>query len=357
MNVLKQFLLIAFIITIISSFSKGEGLKVNLLSNNNKSSEVTKRDSRKVSESLLVVKKDNTSSNIKVPLSLAISDEPVTMLPDGTLWRDKSDMDYLRFGGVAAGILAIDIGGYFKLKNEWYDHPTTKMHAEDFKLDIKLYKQMDKFGHMAHAYFATSLLSRLYRWTGMSGNNSILYSALTGWLWMLQIEIADGFFEEWGFSWGDLSANTIGVSFATLQQLYPKELGGLQLKFSYHTSDALKARRYNNGAKIWIDDYEGLTWWLAVNVYHYLPVKVQQNYPEWLKPFGFAIGQSANDIAADPLHGQREIFLGLDYDFRKLSVGDDIGIIRFLKTELNIIRLPLPAVKITPNGVWYGLYF
>ncbi len=43
--------------------------------------------------------------------------------------------------------------------------------------------------------------------------------------------------------------------------------------------------------------------------------------------------------------------------FENLSVGDDIGIIRFLKTELNIIRLPLPAVKITPNGVWYGLYF
>ena len=83
------------------------------------------------------------------------------MLPDGTLWRDKSDMDYLRFGGVAAGILAIDIGGYFKLKNEWYDHPTTKMHAENFKLDVKLYKQMDKFGHMTHAYFATSLLSKI----------------------------------------------------------------------------------------------------------------------------------------------------------------------------------------------------
>ncbi len=310
MNVLKLFLLTAFIIVNISSLSKGEGLKDKLNSDKNKLTEIAKQDSGKVSESLLAVKKSNTSSNIKVPLSLVISDEPVTMLPDGTLWRDKSDIDYLRFGGVAAGVLAVDIGGYFKLKNEWYDHPTTKMHAEDFKLDMKLYKQMDKFGHMTHAYFATGLLSRLYRWSGVSGKNSVLYGALTGWLWMLQIEIADGFFEEWGFSWGDLSANTLGVSFSALQQLYPDELGGLQLKFSYHTSDALKARRYNNGAKIWIDDYEGLTWWLAVNVYHYLPSKVQQNYPEWLKPFGFAIGQSANGYSRRSLTWSKRNFPG-----------------------------------------------
>jgi len=338
MNVLKSFLLTAFIIVNISSLSKGEGLK-----------DILDADKNSITE--------NITPNIKVPLSLTISNDPAPMLPDGTLWRDKSDIDYLRFGGVAAGVLAVDIGGYFKLKNEWYDHPTTKMHAEDFQLDMKLYKQMDKFGHMMHAYFATGLLSRLYRWSGVSGKNSVLYGALTGWFWMLQIEIADSFFEEWGFSWGDLTANTLGVGFSALQQLYPDELGGLQLKFSYHTSDALRARRYNNGAKMWVDDYEGLTWWLAVNVYHYLPAEVQQNYPEWLKPFGFAIGQSAQNIADDPLHGQREIFLGLDYDFRKLSVGDDSSIIRFLKNELNIIRLPLPAVKITPNGVWYGLYF
>jgi hypothetical protein len=255
------------------------------------------------------------------------------------------------------GILAVDIIGYYKLKDSWYNHPTTKMHIENFQLDKRLYQQMDKFGHLMHAYYATGLISRLYRWSGFSGENSILYGALTGWLWMLQIEIADSFFDEWGFSWLDLTANTIGVSFSAMQQLYPEALGGLQLKFSYHTSEALRERRYNNGSKLWVDDYEGLTWWLAVNVYHYLPANVQQNYPEWLKPFGLAVGHSAKRIADDPLHGEREIFLGLDYDLRKLPIGEDSDILKFLKNELNIIRLPLPAVRITPSGVWYGLYF
>jgi hypothetical protein len=106
-----------------------------------------------------------------------------------------------------------------------------------------------------------------------------------------------------------------------------------------------------------MDDYEGITWWLGINVYHYLPEKVQKDYPAWLKPFGIAIGQSAKGIATNIYGAEREIFIGLDFDIRKIPFGDDSGLIRFLKSEFNIIRLPLPAVRLTPSGIWYGLYF
>jgi hypothetical protein len=149
----------------------------------------------------------------------------------------------------------------------------------------------------------------------------------------------------------------VGSGFSALQQIYPEALGGLHQKISYHQSQALRERRYSNGSKSWIDDYEGITWWMGVNPYHYMPKEIQNDYPEWLKPFGLAAGYSANGIADSPQGGEREIFIGLDYDFRKLSAGNEISLIRFLKNELNIIRLPLPAVKITQGGVWYGLYF
>ena len=191
----------------------------------------------------------------------------------------------------------------------------------------------------------------------MSGENSILYGSLSSWLWMLQIEIADGFFQQWGFSWGDLLANTLGAGFSANLRINQEILGGIQPKVSYHVSDALKEKRYINKAKSIIDDYEGMTFWLAVNAYHYMPENIQNDYPEWLKPFGIAVGHSAVGIANSVQGGEREIFLGLDYDLRKLSLGDESSLIRFLKNELNIIRLPLPAVKITPYGVWYGLYF
>ena len=279
------------------------------------------------------------------------------LLEDGTIWRNESEINTLRLAGMSGVVLMGDVYGYSRLKDLWYNWPTTKFHSIDFSEDFQKYKWMDKYGHFLHAYFAAGLFSRGYRWAGFSGENSVWYGSLTSWLWMFQIEIADAFFEKWGFSWGDLLANTFGAGFSALQQIYPEVLGGIQPKISYHVSDALKEKSYRNGAKSIIDDYEGMTFWLAVNAYHYMPSNIQNNYPDWLKPFGLALGHSAKGIAKYPQLGEREIFIGLDYDLRQLSLGDDSSFLRFLKSELNIIRLPLPAVKITPAGVWYGLYF
>ncbi len=279
------------------------------------------------------------------------------ILEDGTTWFYENDLNSTRLFTLLGLTAAVDVAGYYRLKDLQYHWPTTKFHTINFKLDFETYKLMDKYGHFMHAYFASDLFSRGYRWSGISGENSIYYGALSGWLWMLQIEIADGFFEAWGFSWGDLIFNTLGSGFSLMQQLYPETLGGLQPKVSYHESEALRERKYSNGAKSMIDDYEGITWWLGVNAFHYMPESIQKNYPGWLKPFGLALGYSANGIADDPQGGERVLLFGLDYDLRKLSFGDDSDLLRFLKNELNIIRLPLPAVKITPNGVWYGLYF
>jgi hypothetical protein len=278
-------------------------------------------------------------------------------LEDGTTWRNNDSIIGIRLYSMLSGVALCDIYGYKRLKELWYDWSTTSFHSINLNDDFEKYKWMDKMGHFLHAYFASSLFSRGYRWTGFTGENSVWYGALSGWLWMLQIEIADGFFREWGFSWGDLLANTAGSGFSLFQQLYPDALGGIQPKISYRKSDALKERRYNNNAKSIIDDYEGMTFWLAVNVHHYLPENIQEECPGWLAPLGIAIGHSAKGIANSPQGGVREIFLGLDYDLRKIPIGDESEIIRFLKSELNIFRLPLPAIKLTPNGIWYGLYF
>jgi hypothetical protein len=165
-----------------------------------------------------------------------------------------------------------------------------------------------------------------------------------------EFEIFDGFFENWGFSWADLIFNTMGSGFCFLQQAYPLILGGIQPRLSYSPSKAY-------GSESWIDDYEGLTYWLGVNIYHYLPHKIQKDYPAWLRPFGFALGYSAAGISNNPFGGKREIFIGLDFNLMQMQFNNDSGFIRFLKSKLNIIRLPLPAVKLTPNGVWYGIYF
>lgn len=281
----------------------------------------------------------------------------ILILGDGTAWREKNSLNnpvlYGMFGVIALG----DIAGYFRLKDLWYSTPTGSFHGINWKDDFAKYKWMDKMGHFLHSYFATDLFARGYRLGGISGNQSVWYGALTGWLWMLQIEVADGFFEEWGFSYGDLFANTLGTGYSVLQQFYPDELGGIQPKISYQKSEALRNDRYVNNAKSIIDDYEGMTFWLAVNIRHYMPRNIQKDFPAWLAPVGIALGYSAKGIGPHPQGGHREILLGLDYDLRKIPLGENSWFINFLKNELNIIRLPLPAVKLEPEGIWYGFYF
>jgi hypothetical protein len=359
LRVLLLIFLLSFAVTLQTNYAKETILNLSDQDKKAQSNDSLNTQNQTIGYGL---KYPSISRNINSLLSLNIPAGNLNkhkgfMLDDGTRWSYESDLNSIRLLTMMGLIGAIDIAGYYRLKDLQYNRPTTKFHSIGWNEDFEKYKWMDKYGHFLHSYFASDLFSSGYRWSGFSGENSVYYGALSGWLWMLQIEIADAFFEAWGFSWGDLLFNTLGSGFSLLQQLYPEILGGLQPKVSYHTSDALRERRYNNGANNIIDDYEGLTWWLGVNVYHYMPKTVQNTYPDWLKPFGFAIGHSATGIADDPQGGKREIFFGLDFDLRKLSYGNESGLIRFLKNELNIIRLPLPAVKITPHGVWYGLYF
>jgi hypothetical protein len=276
---------------------------------------------------------------------------------DGTYWREKPDLDYGRLFTVFGGILTVDMIAYMYQREIWYREETTVFHSLDFSNDMKKWQYMDKIGHFMDAYFVSDLTSKLYRWSGLSGNSSVWYGALTGWLWTLQIEISDGFMAEWGFSWGDLLANTLGAGFFVLQQFNYDLLGGIHPKISWHKSDAWKQNRYYRDPGGLIEDYEGMTFWLTVNFHHYVPDKWKEDYPKWLAPLGVAFGYGAKGIAGNPWGGRNELFVGMDIDLRKIPFLDDWDLFRFVKSELNFIRLPLPTIRISQSGVWYGFYF
>ncbi len=215
---------------------------------------------------------------------------------------------------------------------------------------------MDKYGHIFDGYFGSHFASKAYRWSGMSARKSIYYGTLTGWLVFLQIELADAYFEAWGFSAGDLLGNTIGAGFAALQQLHPRPLQGVRLKISYLPSEAHRQGLYSSVSSSKLDDYEGRTHWISFTIYDFLPEKWQADYPKWLAPLAISVGQSVKGIARNLWGGEREVFIGLDIDLNKIPTGRS-SFLKILKDELNFIRLPLPAVKITPRTTWYGFYF
>jgi hypothetical protein len=278
-------------------------------------------------------------------------------LVDGTIWRTYSDIDYLRLSSMIGLMATMNTVAYLYQRKVWYTENTTVFHTLEFMQDWNKYQQMDKFGHFSDAYFTSDLAGKIYRWSGFSGNTSVWLGALSGWAWMLEIEVSDAFMAEWGFSWGDMLANTLGSAFYVLQQFNYDALGGLHPKFSWHKSEAWKEMRYHKDPKAFFEDYEGMTFWLTINPHHYFPESWKKDYSQWLAPLGLAVGVSAKNIGIYPWGGYKEYFVGLDVDLRKLPIWDDWTFFKFVKSEVNFLRLPLPTIRFSPKGTWFGFYF
>jgi hypothetical protein len=99
------------------------------------------------------------------------------------------------------------------------------------------------------------------------------------------------------------------------------------------------------------DDYEGQTIWLTVSVKNLLPSSWARMWPSPLcLSFGLAV--------RDNLSPNRYLafLIAPDLDLTKLFPADS-GFLQSLGELLNFIHMPLPAVRIAPNVIWYGLYF
>lgn len=304
----------------------------------------------------------NYSINHFQKSNLDIASKPTSInseriLIDGTTWRTNSDINFLRLSSMIGVMATANTVAYMYQRKVWYTEETTVFHSLEFMNDWNKYQQMDKFGHFTDAYFTSDLAGKIYRWSGFSGNTSVWLGALSGWFWMLEIEVSDAFMAEWGFSWGDMLANTLGSAFYVLQQFNYDALGGIHPKFSWHTSEAWKDNRYNKDPQAFFEDYEGMTFWLTVNPHHYFPDSWKKDYPQWLAPLGLAFGVGAKEIASYPWSGHKEYFIGLDVDLRKLPIWDDWNFFKFIKSEVNFLRLPLPTIRFSPSGTWFGFYF
>ena len=216
---------------------------------------------------------------------------------------------------------------------------------------------VDKVGHIWSAQAYAQAMYHMFRWANMDQTASMYWSSGLAFFFQLEMEITDGLFEKWGFSWWDIAANTIGAVWPNLQRVYPA-LRPVMLKMSYHPSAAV-----NKG---WVEhdylrDYDGFTYWLAVSVEDLLPAAAKPWWPDWL---GVAVGYGANQtMLGEKIYnsrngvgqGEQEWYIALDYDLRKLP--GDTAFLRWLKESLNIFHLPAPAIRLTPSAVYYGLYF
>lgn len=328
---------------------------VRLAALTDQGSESLRRDSA-AAVNFLPREVDSTTilQQLRLSLRYPSASRMVTDLHGETVGPINSGRLWLVGGTMFAANAAIMIYYFTTFYNDEYAK-TAPFHTFNDWYNADL--NVDKLGHIWGTQAYVQALYHMFRWTNMQEQDAMYWSSGTALLYQFEMEITDGLYEKWGFSWWDMGANTVGAVWPNLQRIYP-ELQPVMLKMSYHPSASVK--------KNWVEhdylrDYDGFTYWLTLAVADVLPASLKPWWPDWL---GIAVGYGANNTmlgkniynSADGVgQGEQEWYIALDYDLRKLP--GDSAFLRWLKESLNVFHLPAPAVRITPSAVYYGLYF
>jgi hypothetical protein len=235
--------------------------------------------------------------------------------------------------GVAAGAsAALWIGSYVALNRAWYaKYPKSKFH---FFNDNNEWEQMDKMGHAWTAYQVARFSTQLWKWTGLKNQTSALIGGASALAYQSIIEIHDGFSAEWGFSWGDMLANTTGASLFVLQELYWNSQR-LQLKFNYwplkyapefqqRSDDLFGTNPFERALK----DYNSQGYWLAANPNSF----GLKSAPSWINvAFGYSsdlmlgatenkwTGKDGSSFDYKFIHRVRRFYIAPDIDFSRIN--------------------------------------
>lgn len=245
---------------------------------------------------------------------------------------------------------AFYLSGNAYLQYVWYkDHNRTKFH---FYNDNKGYLQMDKCGHAYSAYQYSRKGYEALRWAGVSKKKSLIYGGPLGLILQTPIEVFDGLYEGYGFSKGDMWANTFGSALFTAQQaIWDKQV--VRMKFSYSPSGYPKYRPKVLGQtelESFFMDYNGHTYWLSVNLQDLIG---KNKLPAW---FNIALGYSANGMLgefknpdyinyqpAPKFERYRQYILSLDIDLSKIKTRSKF--LKALFNQLNVIKVPFSGIE------------
>ena len=240
-------------------------------------------------------------------LAAVIACMPAKSMP-GTETVDSGQDSISHYQRNVALVLSTEgvlVGGIMtSLYKSWYSGSETGgFHLYN---DNKEWLQMDKAGHANSCYNLGIVGYEALRLAGWDEKHSIIYGGTLGLAIMSVVEVFDGLSADWGFSWGDMTANLLGTGLFMAQQALWHEQR-IALKYSYHNSGCPKynvsnpltlERDYIMGED-WLDriyeDYSGITVWMAFDIKS-LCMKKDSRFPSWL---GLAIGYGAEGMTGE----------------------------------------------------------
>jgi hypothetical protein len=290
--------------------------------------------------------------------------------------QDSLEVNHLPYKGnsrkwLIGGISAAGYTGSLIMLNEaWYkNYPKSSFHTFN---DAREWQQMDKLGHAWSTYNLTRGLTSAWRWAGLSDKKSILLGSGSAFTYVMIIEVLDAHSAKWGWSWGDVGANTFGNALFAVQELGWKQQRILY-KYSGHVKDYDELETRSDElfgttmAERLLKDYNAQTYWLSVNPKAFLP---ESGLPDWLN---IAVGYGASGMfggfenrALDKngnitfdrtdIPRYRQWYLSPDIDFSRIKTNSRA--VRTAFTILNMLKLPTPALELSKGKLKvHALYF
>lgn len=265
-------------------------------------------------------------------------------------------------GYTTLGLYALTSAGLYHL---WYSN--YDLMGFHYFNDDNEWLQMDKAGHTFSAYIAGRAGYNVCRWTGLDEKRSALIGGNLGWVFLATVEVMDGFSRGWGFSAGDMIANTTGSALFISQQLLWHEQR-MELKFSFHQSKYAHYRPDLMGANFkeqFFKDYNGQTLWLSANLHSFL--KKDSRFPAFLNlAFGYgAEGMTGAFSNVTSYQGNiipefercRQFYLSPDIDLTKIKTRSRV--LKFIFEATRFVKFPLPALEYNSKNQWkfHPFYF
>ncbi len=280
---------------------------------------------------------------------------------------NKKRVQFVAAANIAAyGSMMIALNAFWYVK-----YPRSGFH---FFNDDAEWLQVDKAGHTYTSYIEGRAGIEAWRWTGLSRKKRIWIGGLTGAAYQTIIETLDGFSSEYGWSWGDFSANILGAGTLISQELAWDEQR-IKLKFSIHKKNykqtdletRAKSLYGSSFAESLIKDYNAQTYWVSANIHSLFNIS---KVPKWLSLsagygaeglFG-ARSNIAKDINGNVIFNRSDIkryrqwYLSPDIDFTKIKTNKKT--IRFLFAFLSAFKFPAPTLEFSNGSVkGHWIYF
>lgn len=252
--------------------------------------------------------------------------------------------------GTSVGIGTFWSGSMIGLSQVWYSE-VEKQPWHTFN-DSKNWLQMDKVGHFYISHKISQFCRDKYVWAGVDNTTATWIGAGISVGYQTTFEMFDAYSAEWGFSWSDVAANTLGTISYTAQSLIWEEERIIP-KFSYSPTEFAAIRPAVLGstfAESLLKDYNGQTYWLSFSPGTFFK---DSPIPKWAC---ISIGYSAHaklkgdeesytDVATGiNYQAQREFLLSLDIDFSRLPIKRPW--LKAVVKQFNYVKIPFPALRL-----------